>query len=63
MLNFKKNLLQWLIWLLLVIVWNYGFPQASALQDVIVAVLLSLELIEPKRRKIVKKSYADNFLK
>jgi hypothetical protein len=45
MLNFKKNLLQWLIWLLLVIVWNYGFPQATALQDVIVAVLLSLTFI------------------
>tara|TARA_A100001011_G_C14218387_1_gene803119 strand:+ start:753 stop:938 length:186 start_codon:yes stop_codon:yes gene_type:complete len=45
MFNFKKNLLQWLIWLLLVILWNYGYPQASPLQDVIVAVLLSLIFI------------------
>lgn len=45
MFNFKKDLLQWLIWLLLVILWNYGFPQATPLQDVIVAVLLSLIFI------------------
>tara|TARA_Y100000992_G_C21268395_1_gene495224 strand:- start:1480 stop:1665 length:186 start_codon:yes stop_codon:yes gene_type:complete len=45
MFNFKKDLLQWLIWLLLVILWNYGYPQATPLQDVIVAVLLSLIFI------------------
>lgn len=45
MFNFKKDLLQWLIWLLLVILWNYGFPQATPLQDVIVAVFLSLIFI------------------
>ncbi len=45
MSNFKKDLLQWLIWLLLVILWNYGYPQATPLQDVIVAVLLSLIFI------------------
>tara|TARA_B100000941_G_C28348700_1_gene470667 strand:+ start:524 stop:709 length:186 start_codon:yes stop_codon:yes gene_type:complete len=45
MFNFKKDLLQWLIWLLLVILWNYGYPQATPLQDVIVAVFLSLIFI------------------
>tara|TARA_Y100001970_G_scaffold243657_1_gene309114 strand:- start:2152 stop:2337 length:186 start_codon:yes stop_codon:yes gene_type:complete len=45
MSKFKKDLLQWLIWLLLVILWNYGYPQATPLQDVIVAVLLSLIFI------------------
>ncbi len=40
--SFKKDLLQWFIWLFFVILWNYGYPQASPLQDVIVAVLLSL---------------------
>ncbi len=30
------------IWLLMVIAWNYGYPQASPLEDVIVAVILSL---------------------
>ena len=45
MFNFKKDLLQWLVWLLLVILWNYGYPQATPLQDVIVAVFLSLIFI------------------
>ncbi len=31
-----------IIWLILVIVWNYGYPQATPLEDVIVAVVLSL---------------------
>jgi len=35
----------WLVWLILVILWNYGFPEASPLQDVIVAVILSLLFI------------------
>ena len=35
----------WIIWLILVILWNYGFPQATPFQDVIVAVILSLLFI------------------
>ena len=35
----------WLIWLILVIMWNYGFPNATPLQDVIVAVILSILFI------------------
>tara|TARA_B100001057_G_scaffold486841_1_gene568624 strand:+ start:153 stop:293 length:141 start_codon:yes stop_codon:yes gene_type:complete len=31
-----------IIWLVMVVVWNYGYPQASPLEDVIVAVILSL---------------------
>ena len=33
------------IWLSLVILWNYGFPQASPFQDVLVAVILSILFI------------------
>jgi len=29
------------IWLILVIIWNFGYPQATPLEDVIVAVVLS----------------------
>jgi len=32
----------WFIWLLLVILWNYGYPAASPFLDVLIAVLLSL---------------------
>ncbi len=31
-----------IIWLILVIAWNFGFPQASPFEDVVVAVILSL---------------------
>jgi len=30
------------IWLVLVVAWNFGYPQASPLEDVIVAIILSL---------------------
>ena len=35
----------WFIWLSLVILWNYGFPNASPFQDVLVAVILSVLFI------------------
>ena len=40
---FKK--INWLAWLVLVILWNYGFPDATPLQDVLVAVILSVLFI------------------
>jgi hypothetical protein len=32
----------YIIWLVGVIVWNFGYPKATPLQDVIVAILLSI---------------------
>ncbi len=32
----------YIIWLIGVIIWNFGIPQASPLEDVLVAILLSL---------------------
>tara|TARA_B100001057_G_C22571588_1_gene841374 strand:- start:173 stop:364 length:192 start_codon:yes stop_codon:yes gene_type:complete len=37
--------INWSIWLFLVILWNYGFPEATPFQDVIVAVFLSILFI------------------
>ena len=37
--------MNWLVWLLLVILWNYGFPEASPFMDVLVAVFLSIFFI------------------
>jgi len=37
--------INWLVWLVFVILWNYGFPNASPLQDVLVAVILSVLFI------------------
>ncbi len=31
-----------IIWIILVVAWNFGYPQASPLEDVVVAVILSL---------------------
>ncbi len=37
--------INWIAWLVLVILWNYGFPNATPLQDVLVAVFLSVLFI------------------
>ena len=34
-----------MLWFVLVILWNYGFPNATPLQDVLVAVILSVLFI------------------
>ena len=40
-----KKKINWFIWLILIIMWNYGFPKATPLQDVLVAVFLSILFI------------------
>ena len=37
------------IWLIFVIIWNFGFPNAVPLADVIVAILLSFLSINLKK--------------
>ena len=37
--------INWFGWLVLVILWNYGYPNASPFQDVLVAVILSILFI------------------
>jgi hypothetical protein len=37
--------INWIVWLILVILWNYGFPKATPLQDVLVASFLSILFI------------------
>ena len=32
----------YLTWLVLVIIWNYGFPDVKPIADVIIAILLSI---------------------
>jgi hypothetical protein len=45
----KKKLFFWIIWLTLVILWNYGYPQALPLYDVLVALGLSVLFIVLKK--------------
>jgi hypothetical protein len=52
-MNSKKinyNFFYWFAWLLLVILWNYGYPNASPLYDVLVAVALSIFFILIKKK-------------
>ena len=35
------NKMVFLLWVVLVMVWNYGFPEATPFQDVIAAICLS----------------------
>ncbi len=43
----------YIIWLIGVILWNFGFPNAQPIEDVIVAILLSfLSLILKKYLKL-----------
>ena len=39
----------YLVWLLGVIIWNFGFPKASPLVDVFIAVLLTFITVVAKR--------------
>ena len=47
--KFSKDLILWIVWFLLVVLWNYGFPNASPFLDVLIAVILSLLMIVYKR--------------
>ena len=51
MQNLRRNYIEWLIWLFLVILWNYGYPEATPFYDVLVAVILSLIFVVIKKFK------------
>ncbi len=39
----------YIIWLLGVVLWNFGFPNASPIQDVILSILLSFMTVGLKK--------------
>ena len=39
----------YIIWLIGVIIWNYGYPQATPLMDVVAAIVLSFFSVGLKR--------------
>jgi hypothetical protein len=51
MKKINKDFIYWTIWLVLVILWNYGFPNALPFSDVLVAVGLSIVFIFIKKIK------------
>ena len=51
MKKIDKNFFYWMTWLILVILWNFGYPKADPTYDVLVAVVLSLIFIILKKIK------------
>ena len=49
--NKKKEIYTWFAWLALVILWNYGYPKAKPLYDVLAASILSIIFMIVKRIK------------
>ena len=39
----------YIIWLICVIIWNFGFPNATPIEDVVIAILLSFLSIGLKK--------------
>ena len=50
-MKIKNFDLVWIIWLILVCLWNFGWENAPPLADVIIAMLLSLVVVYYKKRK------------
>jgi|TARA_B110000967_G_scaffold107608_1_gene110305 hypothetical protein len=48
----KQEIINWIIWVTLVILWNFCYPDAKPIYDVLVAVILSLIFIILKKRKM-----------
>ena len=49
--NKKKEIYFWLLWPVLVILWNYGFPTAEPFFDVLIAAMLSILFLLIKKIK------------
>jgi hypothetical protein len=51
MKKIDKYFFYWATWLLLVFLWNYGYPNATPFYDVLVAAVLSITFILIKKIK------------
>ena len=47
----NNKIIVFIIWLIMIIIWNYGWPKADPIYDVIVAVFLSLISIKLNKIK------------
>ena len=41
--------INWLFWLILIILWNFIYPEATPIEDVVVSVILSILFILVKK--------------
>jgi hypothetical protein len=51
MKKINRDIFSWITWLILVILWNFTYPNAIPIYDVLVAVLLSIIFILIKKIK------------
>ena len=51
-MKINKKLVYWFVWFFLVTAWNFGYPEASPIEDIAIAVLLSIIFIILKKLKI-----------
>jgi len=51
MKKINQDIFYWITWLILVILWNFGYPTAKPIYDVLVAVALSIIFILIKKIK------------
>jgi len=51
MKKINQTILYWIAWLILVILWNFSYPDAVPIYDVLVAILLSFIFILIKKIK------------
>jgi|TARA_B110000261_G_C12959665_1_gene307966 hypothetical protein len=49
MKKINQDFFYWTVWLTLVFMWNYGYPNATPIYDVLVAVTLSIIFILIKK--------------
>ena len=54
------NTMVFLLWVVLVMVWNYGFPEATPFQDVIAAIFLSFFPTVVRRFKNIGDPHTSN---
>ena len=47
----NQSIFYWVSWLVLVILWNLGYPKAEPIYDVLIAVALSIIFILIKKKK------------
>jgi len=47
--SFNKSDLIWFIWIMLIIIWNYVWPNVKPIADVIVAIFLSIFMLYFKK--------------
>ena len=51
MKKINQDIFYWITWLILVILWNFGYPTAKPIYDVLVAVAFSIIFILIKKIK------------